>query len=188
MTSTDTTSTTQGPSELHGAAKKEAFHLAAEAMIKSFAFQRPEGELEPGRKMHIKLAGTDTCRAQVQILKKGGENNLHYHPNMDLIYMVLKGKVTFYGPGDKVFGTYGPFEGLLLPENARYWFGSEGEEEAYLLQIAGYPRGAKMSRRVNAEPVKPTQGESVWFGVTKEEEEFLDKFSKPTSPTSNTAG
>ena len=101
----DTTSTTGEATELRGAAKKEAFHLAAEAMIKNFAFQRPEGELEPGRKMHVKLAGTNTCRAQVQVLKKGGENNLHYHPNMDLIYMVLKGRVTFYGPGDKILGS-----------------------------------------------------------------------------------
>jgi quercetin dioxygenase-like cupin family protein len=178
---TGSTGVTGGATELHGAAKKEAFHLAAEALIRSFAFTRPEGELEPGRKMHIKLAGTDTCRAQVQILKKGGENNLHYHPNMDLIYMVLKGRVTFYGPGDKVLGSYGPFEGLLLPENSRYWFGSEGDEEAYLLQIAGYPKGAKMSRRINSEPLKETQQGSQWYGVTKEEEDFIDKYSKPTS-------
>jgi quercetin dioxygenase-like cupin family protein len=176
-----TTGATEGATELHGAAKKEAFHLAAEAMIQSFAFERPNVELETGRKMHVKLAGTDSCRAQVQILKKGGENNLHYHPNMDLIYMVLKGKVAFYGPGEKVIGEYGPLEGLLLPENSRYWFGSVGDEEAYLLQIAGYPKGAKMSRRINAEPLKETQGESMWFGINKDEAEFIDKYSKPTS-------
>ena len=180
----DTTSATGEATELRGAAKKEAFHLAAEAMIKNFAFLRPEGELQPGRKMHVKLAGTNSCRAQVQVLKKGGENNLHYHPNMDLIYMVLKGRVTFYGPGDKILGSYGPFEGLLLPENSRYWFGSEGDEEAYLLQIAGYPKGAKMSRRINSEPLKETQQGSQWFGVTKEEEAFIDQYSKPQSPNS----
>ena len=170
MASTDTTSTPQPPTELHGAAKKEAFHLAAEAMIHSFAFQRPPGELEPGRKMHIKLAGTDTCRAQVQILKKGGENNLHYHPNMDLIYMVLKGKVAFDGPDDKVIGEYGPHEGLLLPENSRYWFGAIGDEEAWLLQIAGYPKGAEMSKRIPVEPARADAG-GVWFGLTDHEED-----------------
>jgi quercetin dioxygenase-like cupin family protein len=181
MASQDSTSATREPTELPGAAKKEAFHLAAEAGILNFAFQRPDVPLESGKKLHVKLAGTDTVRAQVQILKKGGENNLHYHPNMDLIYMVLKGKVTFYGPGDKVLGSYGPLEGLLLPENARYWFGSEGEEEAWLLQIAGFPKGIKMSRRINAEPLKPTQGVGVWFGMTKEEEEFREKNSTPQS-------
>ncbi len=181
----DTPGATEGATEPHGAAKKEAFHLAAEALIKNFVFQRPDGELQPGRKMHVKLAGTDSCRAQVQVLKKGGENNLHYHPNMDLIYMVLKGRVTFYGPGDKILGSYGPFEGLLLPENSRYWFGSEGDEEAHLLQIAGYPKGAKMSRRINAEPLKDTQQGSQWFGVTKEEEAFIDRYNKPQSPNSH---
>lgn len=180
MTSSTDTANPE-PSELHGAAKKEAFHLAAEALIHSFKLERPAVELEPGRKLHIKLAGTDSCRAQVQVLKKGGENNLHYHPNLDLIYMVLKGKVAFYGPGDKVLGEYGPFEGLLLPENSRYWFGSIGDEEAYLLQIAGYPKGAKMSRRINAEPVKPTQGQAMWFGVSKDEEKFIEKFQSPKS-------
>lgn len=180
-TSGTTTSPSGEATELHGAAKKEAFFLAAEALVHSFKFERPDVHLEAGRKLHVKLAGTDSCRAQVQILRKGGENNLHYHPNLDLIYMVLKGRVTFYGPGDKVLGSYGPLEGLLLPENARYWFGSEGEEEAWLLQIAGYPKGAKASRRINAEPVKANQGESMWFGVSKDEEEFLDKYSKPTS-------
>src|SRR3546814_5413424 len=67
---------------------------------------------------------------------------------MDLIYMVLKGKVAFYGPDDKVIGEYGPHEGLLLPENSRYWFGAIGDEEAWLLQIAGYPKGAEMSKRI----------------------------------------
>ena len=167
--------------ELRGAPKKEAFHQAAEAKIANFKFERPEAPIPFGKKAHVKLAGTNSCRASVQVLNQGGENNLHYHPNLDLIYMVLKGKVAFYGPGDKVLGEYGPFEGLLLPENSRYWFGSIGDEEAYLLQIAGYPKGAKMSRRINAEPVKPTQGQAMWFGVTKDEEKFIEKFQSPSS-------
>ena len=47
--STDTTNPEH--SELHGAAKKEAFHLAAEAMVHSFKLERPAVELEPGRKL-----------------------------------------------------------------------------------------------------------------------------------------
>jgi hypothetical protein len=38
-----------------------------------------------------------------------------------------------------------------------------------------------MSRRINSEPLKETQQGSQWYGVTKEEEEFIDKYSKPTS-------
>ena len=107
-----------------------------------FAFTRPETEIPHGQKMHVKLAGTDSCRASVQILNKGGDNNLHYHPNMDLIYMVLKGKVEFYGPEDTLLGVFSENEGLMLPENSRYWF-KGASDEAHLLQIAGYPRGAK---------------------------------------------
>ena len=105
--------------ELRGAPKKEAFHQAAEAKIVNFKFEKPEKEIPYGKKAHVKLAGTNSCRASVQVLNQGGENNLHYHPNMDLIYMVLKGRVQFYGPDGKLWGDYGPQEGLLLPENSR---------------------------------------------------------------------
>lgn len=160
--------------ELRGAPKKEAFHQAAEEKIVSFAFTKPEKEIPVGKKAHVKLAGTNSCRASVQVLNRGCENNLHYHPNMDLIYMVLKGKVAFYGPGDKVIGEYGPLEGLLLPENSRYWFGAIGDEEAWLLQIAGYPKGAEMSKRIPLEPARADAG-GVWFGLTDHEEDVRSR-------------
>jgi quercetin dioxygenase-like cupin family protein len=155
--------------ESGGEAKKEAFHQAAESGVLSFGFARPEVDIPHGKKLHVKLAGTDSCRASVQILNEGGENNLHYHPNMDLMYMVLKGRVRFYGPGDKLLGEYGVHEGILLPENSRYRFASVGTEEAHLLQIAGYPRGAKMSKRIPVEPAKPGKA-GFWMGLTDEEE------------------
>ena len=156
--------------ELRGAPKKEAFHQAAEAKIVNFKFEKPEKEIPHGKKAHVKLAGTNSCRASVQVLNQGGENNLHYHPNMDLIYMVLKGRVQFYGPDGKLWGDYGPNEGLLLPENSRYWFKSVGEEEAWLLQIAGYPKGAEMSKRIPLEAARADAG-GVWFGLTDHEED-----------------
>jgi oxalate decarboxylase/phosphoglucose isomerase-like protein (cupin superfamily) len=143
-------------------------HLDAEARVLPFAFTRPDVQIADGRKLHVKLAGTDSCRASVQILNRGGENNLHYHPNMDLIYMVLKGRVAFYGPGDKLVGEFGVQEGVMLPEYTRYWFKSVGDEEAHLLQIAGYPRGAKASKRIPVEPRK-TMHEGMWIGMTEEE-------------------
>ena len=157
--------------DLRGAPKKEAFHQEAEAKIVSFAFTRPEQEIPRGKKAHVKLAGTNSCRASVQILNQGGENNLHYHPNMDLIYMVLKGRVGFYGVEGKLLGDYGPNEGILLPENTRYWFKSEGEEEAWLLQIAGYPKGMAMSKRIPLEPAR-ADAAGVWFGLSDKEHEL----------------
>jgi mannose-6-phosphate isomerase-like protein (cupin superfamily) len=153
---------------LRGAEKKEAFHQEAESKIHSFSFNPPKVEFATAKKkVHIKLAGTNSCRASIQILHKGGENNLHYHPNMDLIYMVLKGRIKFYGPGDKLIGDYGANEGLLLPENSRYWFESVGDEEAWLMQIAGFPKGVEAYKRVAVEPPKHGDGgEGSWFSLT----------------------
>ncbi|MCZ6848853.1 MAG: hypothetical protein O7F75_08410 [Alphaproteobacteria bacterium] len=39
-------------------------------------------------------------RGVVQIWKKGGENNLHYHAGTDSLWIVLNGKARFYGPDD----------------------------------------------------------------------------------------
>lgn len=152
---------------LRGAAKKEAFHQAAEAGVRSFAFARPGiGFASEKKKIHVRLAGTNSCRASIQVLCEGGENNLHYHPNMDLIYMVLKGHIRFYGPGDKLIGDYGPLEGVLLPENSRYWFESVGTEEAHLLQIAGFPKGAHAPKRIAVEAAKQGDGgEGMWFSL-----------------------
>ena len=135
--------------ELKGAAKKEAFHLAAEAMIVNFGFQKPAIDIPAGKKAHVKLAGTNSCRASVQVLNRGGENNLHYHPNMDGIWMVLKGRLRWYGAHDKVMGEFGPMEGIVQPENSRYWFESIGDEEAWLVQIGGYPKGKAAARKIH---------------------------------------
>ncbi len=64
---------------------------------------------------------------------------------------------------------FGKHEGLMLPENSRYWFRSIGEEEAHLLQIAGYPRGAKASKRIPVEAAKPGV-KRHWIGMTEEEQ------------------
>lgn len=152
----------------------EERNLEAEKESVSFSFVRPDVVIPAGKKLHVKLAGTNSCRASVQVLNQGGENNLHYHRNMDLIYMVLKGRVRFYGPGNKVLGEYGVHEGILLPEYHRYWFESIGEEEAHLLQIAGYPKGAKTSQRIPVEAAKPGKG-GLWVGLTEEEQAIRQK-------------
>ena len=169
----DTSDAVAKRDDLRGAEKKEALHEAAEALVHTFKLEVPDMETL-GKKIHIKLAGTDSCRASVQVLRQGGENNLHYHPNLDLIYMVLKGRVRFYGTEDKVLGDFGPHEGILLPENSRYWFGSVGDEEAWLLQIAGYPKGPKAIKRINVTPPKKGLG-GIWLGMNKEEQEHMDR-------------
>ena len=65
----------------------------------------------------------------------------------------------------QLLGVYGENEGLLLPENARYWFKGVSDE-AHLLQIAGYPRGAKAARRVPVEKDKRVRAR-MSFDVAK---------------------
>ena len=159
---------------LRGADKKEAFHEAAEAKVHPFKFDLSDVNVPQDKKLHVKLAGTDSTRASVQILHEGDGNNLHYHPNMDLIYMVLKGCIRFYGPGDAILGEFKQNEGLLLPENARYWFESVGKEEAWLLQIAGYPKGPKAVKRINVDAPKKSLG-NAWIGLTDAEQKEMDR-------------
>jgi hypothetical protein len=44
-----------------------------------------------------------------------------------------------------------------------------GEDEAWLLQMAGYPKGAKASKRIPVEAVKANQKGGFWVGMSEEE-------------------
>jgi mannose-6-phosphate isomerase-like protein (cupin superfamily) len=95
----------------------------------------------------MKLAATELVGASVQILSEGGENNLHYHSGEDGFWMVLQGRVKFYGP-DGPIGEYGPHEGLIMPHNARYWFEAvTSAGELQILHVAG--RRPTNNRRIN---------------------------------------
>jgi len=130
-----------------GAAKKEAFHQVAESKVRTFTFDPSQ---VPGVGMNLDLADNDSCRARVQILKQGTtKKTLHYHPNQDQFYMVLKGRVRHYGPDDTVLGELGPFEGIFYPENSRYWIEQTGAEETWLLHFSAYPKGVKAARAID---------------------------------------
>jgi mannose-6-phosphate isomerase-like protein (cupin superfamily) len=112
-------------------------HEAAEATVKSFHYEKPDGG--KSAKGRVNLGKSDNIRGVVQIVKKnGGENNLHYHTNASSFWMVLKGRVRFYGPGDVVIGEFGPHEGTITPRYARYWFENIGEEDLEILQVGAY--------------------------------------------------
>ena len=87
----------------------------------------------------------------VQVVKEGGENNLHYHTNSDGAWMVLKGRAKFYGVGDKMLGELGPNEGIVIPGGSRYWFEKAGDEDLEILQIFGYAGKNQKASRVNVE-------------------------------------
>ena len=133
--------------DVRGADKKEAFHQAAEAGIRTFSFKVPEVEAPRGR-INCYMSATDACSSTILVIRKGYATPAHYHPNQDGIWLVLKGHVKFYGPDDTVSGVFGPLEGILQPENSRYWFETDGDEEAWLMQIAGFPKGKAAAKRI----------------------------------------
>jgi mannose-6-phosphate isomerase-like protein (cupin superfamily) len=146
--------------ELRGAEKKEAFFRAAEEGVHKFAFAVPDVEVPNGR-INCYLAKTDSCSSTILVLRDGYKASHHYHPNQDGIWVVLKGQVRFYGgPEEKDMGTFGPYEGIKQPENTRYGFEAVGEDEAWLMQIAGFPKGKAVAKRI---PVgdAPKEGRGV---------------------------
>lgn len=120
-------------------------------------------DIPEGRPKQVSLlCRTDRMVGVVQVIRKGGENNLHSHAHLDGMWTVLSGRARFYGDGDKPIAELGPYEGILIPRGFRYWFESAGEEVLVLHQveasdIAMPSIGDVMKDRVNHEP------EKQWF-------------------------
>lgn len=96
----------------------------------------PEGRFEG--KVITRMARSDRMMANIQVLKSGGENNLHSHKHLDGFWMVLAGRVRFYGEGDELIGEFGPKEGVLVPRHFKYWFEAVGDEPLELLQVESF--------------------------------------------------
>jgi mannose-6-phosphate isomerase-like protein (cupin superfamily) len=143
-------------------------HQAAEAKAVKFSYGKPSG-FETGKGM-VQLGKNDLVRGVVQVVKKnGGENNLHFHTTSASFWMVLKGRVRFYGPGDVVIGEFGPHEGTITPRYARYWFENIGDEELEILQVSAYAEGAKSSGRTDASPQRYQVGTAKKFDAVTPE-------------------
>lgn len=128
-------------------------HAAAEAKPLTYSYAKPSG-VKAG-KGRVNLGKGDIVRGVVQIVKKnGGENNLHYHTTTASFWMVLKGRVRFYGPGDVPIGEFGPHEGTITQRFARYWFENIGDEDLEILQVSAYAEGARDSGRTDVEAQK----------------------------------
>lgn len=138
----------------------EALHLRAEEMMKGFSYQ--PRDVATGKGI-VRLARTDVLRCNVQLVKKnGGENNMHYHSNGDSFWMVIKGTVRFYGPGDTVMGEFGPMEGICTPAYARYWFENAGEDVLQILHISALHQaemGVSGRTDLEAQRFKPGTGD-----------------------------
>lgn len=130
-----------------------------EKEAKVFRYQRPEFE---GVKKSMLMCSSDIMRVHAQVVKTGGENNLHSHTGEDAFWLVLSGAVKFYGEGDKVVGELKRHEGILIPRGFNYWFESASDEPLEILRIAARDQNME-NKRVNHAPLKEWQADSGRF-------------------------
>ena len=77
----------------------------------------------------FRLRAGNLSVGHMRVNKDGGENNLHAHPDVESIWIVLKGRARFYGMNDILVAELGPGEGVSTlqiidckVENCQYGF------------------------------------------------------------------
>ncbi len=128
----------------------------ADLVAQPFRYTRPEVPDGPlVGKFVVRLARTDRMLANVQVLKNGGETNLHTHHHLDGFWMVLKGQARFYGEGDEVIAELKAMEGVLIPRHFKYWFESVGDEVLEILQIESSDIPLPLGQPIDREDFAP---------------------------------
>ena len=128
---------------------------------KEFRHQTPEF---PGVKKTWHVCNTDLMKVQVQVVKNGGENNLHTHTGEDAFWYVISGAVKFYGEGDKLIGEYKKGEGIVIPRGFKYWFESGAPEQLEILRVTAKDQNIE-NKRVDLSPQKQWMIDQNTFGT-----------------------
>jgi mannose-6-phosphate isomerase-like protein (cupin superfamily) len=110
---------------------------------KEFRYQTPQFE---GVKKTLQVCNSDLMKVQVQVVKDGGENNLHTHTGDDAFWYVIRGAVKFYGEGDRLVGEYQKGEGILIPRGYKYWFESAAPEPLEILRVTAKDQNVENQR------------------------------------------
>jgi mannose-6-phosphate isomerase-like protein (cupin superfamily) len=98
-----------------------------------FSYVKQEPKRNKGMQI---LARSDIVVSAVQVVKKGGETNLHAHRLLDGVWFVLKGRAKFYTEDNELVADLGPLEGILVPRGYPYWFErGEGSDDLEILQV-----------------------------------------------------
>jgi mannose-6-phosphate isomerase-like protein (cupin superfamily) len=128
---------------------------------KEFRYQKPEFD---GVKKTMTICSTDLMKVQVQVVKDGGENNLHTHTGDDAFWYVINGAVKFYGEGDALIGEYKKGEGILIPRGFQYWFESAAQEPLEILRVTARDQNVE-NKRVDLAERKPWMVEQNVLGA-----------------------
>jgi mannose-6-phosphate isomerase-like protein (cupin superfamily) len=120
-------------------------------IMTTFAHNPDQPEKRKG-KAYVKLVSSDIVMAEMQVLREGGENNMHSHPATDGFWWVVRGRALFYDENDKPVEV-GEEEGIFVPRGVPYWFEKGGDEPLHLLHVAARSRDkADGPHRVNHRP------------------------------------
>ncbi len=110
-------------------------------------FTRPDEASYDGKAV-VRLAQSDILFSAIQIIKAGGDNNLHSHAGMDGLWFVLSGRARFYGTEeDVVIAELDTHQGIFIPRNFPYWFEQIGADTLELLQVEAIDRSVKNTRK-----------------------------------------
>jgi len=143
---------TQGNAPVTGAREALTQEFDGKPLTASvFGYRRPDN-LVKGKGI-VRLCRSDIVYSSVQVLQEGGENNMHAHPAQDGIWIVLKGRVKFYGKDDVVLAELGPLQGIHIPRGFYYWFESASPEMLEILQVEAIDKSVK-NERLNMTPPK----------------------------------
>jgi mannose-6-phosphate isomerase-like protein (cupin superfamily) len=115
-----------------------------------FKYEKPEFD---GVKKSLMVCNSDLMRVHLQVVKTGGENNLHTHTGEDAFWLVLGGAVRFYGDGDTVIAELQKHDGILIPRGFKYWFESASDEPLEIVRVAARDQNVE-NKRVNEAPLK----------------------------------
>ncbi|MFB6096575.1 MAG: cupin domain-containing protein [Haloferacaceae archaeon] len=126
---------------------------------KVFDCEQPAGD---HKKILQPLVSTDLLSADVQVVREGGANTLHYHTGQDGLFVVLDGAARFYRSEDEVLAELDELEGILIPHGTEYWFESADGEPMHLLHVAA------LSETIDDERVTVVAGESSTTHVDEE--------------------
>jgi mannose-6-phosphate isomerase-like protein (cupin superfamily) len=128
---------------------------------KEFRYQTPEFA---GVKKSLLVCNSDLMKVMVQVVKEGGENNLHTHTGDDAFWYIISGAAKFYGEGDKLIGEYRKGEGILIPRGFKYWFESSSTEALEILRVTAKDQNVE-NKRVDLSPQKQWMIEQNTFGT-----------------------
>lgn len=122
--------------------------------IVKFSYEKPDVLDAP--KKHFRLARSGILGFNIQVLRDGGETNLHAHAAEDAAWFVLGGRVRFYETEDKVTCEAGRHEGIAIPHGSPYWFESASEEPLEIIRMSARNPMAK-NQRLNFNALRERQ-------------------------------